>query len=107
MYFQPGKRKGNPGIRVFNVAKKTSTVVNLPATISDSGEDAEVDNVATDYSQQISGSGSPTESFELSNDETVDVSENEREPSANNAKSNSNSLLKKTLAVETELQVIT
>jgi hypothetical protein len=65
--------------------------------ISDSGEDAEVDNVATDYSQQISDSGSPTESFEPSIDETVDVNENEREPSANNANSNCNSLLKKPL----------
>ena len=75
MFFQPGKRKGNPGIQIYDPANKRTSVVCLPATISD--PDNEYDDVCSTSGGQISSPGSPTDSF--ANDEVGEISESESE----------------------------
>lgn len=53
MFFQPGKRKGNPSIRVVNVAKKSSSIVSLPTPLSDScvGSVSEIEATETEQNE--------------------------------------------------------
>ena len=81
MFFQPGKRKGNPGIQIYHPANKRTNVVRLSATISD--PDNEYDDVRSSSGGQISSPGSPTDNF--ANDEIGEVSESEWEPASSSS----------------------